>query len=570
MNTRSVRWLGILLLILGVFTPAHSQTSPPAKDQTPLVLHSSTQLVQMNVIALDSRRHPVTTLKASDFVLTDDGKPQRISVFFMDQSGKSAGPAPTLPPNVFTNRREYHPDAASSVTLILLDTINTAFEDQAFARSQIQKFLTRMRPNELVSIYVLGANLRMLHDFSNDAASLSRSLAEFRGELPNQIQSSASTLEPPANGNIDPTNGQGQRDRMSSIGTQAPTSWDVMQYDAMEGEYSFMVHRRANKTVESFGAIANYLARIPGRKNLIWISDGFPFALGFETLRISPTRSAQMPEVLWREIEHGTRALNNANLAIYPIDARGLLGLSMYSSSERLVDFTTGHLTQGMNEQDTMQELADLTGGRAFYNTNGLTEAIQEALDDSRVSYTLGFYPTHGNWVGRFHKVKIMTSRPGVRLRYRLGYLALPEVAPTAADLKANFEAAEYGPLDANGLSLTAEVTLAGNSMSIKVHVDPNGITLKPQGGLWQGSLEFLADQFDSSGHDERGKPSTMYMNLKQATFNRIEREGVSFTCPVDILPGTQRIRVVARDVLSGAIGSVTIQVKHTSTHPGK
>jgi hypothetical protein len=150
-----------------------------------------------------------------------------------------------------------------------------------------------------------------------------------------------------------------------------------------------------------------------------------------------------------------------------------------------------------------------------------------------------------------------------------MGYLALPDVSPSPDDLKANFEAAFFSPLDATGLSLTATTIAAGKSLKIDLHVDPIGITLKPQGGRWVGSLEIGAQKFGPTSHELKGKSSVMNLNLKQVTYESVEREGLSFTNQAEIPPGIDRIRVVVRDIPSGAIGSLSIPVKPAAAGTG-
>ncbi len=77
-----------------------------------------------------------------------------------------------------------------------------------------------------------------------------------------------------------------------------------------------------------------------------------------------------------------------------------------------------------------MNLLAERTGGRAFFNTNDIQGAIRRAIDDSRVTYVLGFNPDHGNWNGKFREIKIKVKRPDTNIRYRRGYFALADEAP--------------------------------------------------------------------------------------------------------------------------------------------
>ncbi|HEV2349239.1 MAG TPA: VWA domain-containing protein [Terriglobia bacterium] len=555
--------MGIWPFMLVAAARAFSQTSPPAKDQAPALLRATTHLVQVNVIALDHRGRPVADLKASDLILTDDGVPQKISVFSLEKSKPAAGQLSPLAANVFSNRWQDHPGAPTNVTLILLDAINTTFEDQAFARNQLQKFLKLVQPNDRVAIYVLGRNLRMLHNFSNDAASLLRSLTAYQGEIPTEYK----PPDPMVTSAI--YDSSGGRQPAGATAEPGPNTRREMANEGLEGEYDFLVLERVEKTIASLEAISNYLARLPGRKNLVWISGGFPFTLGIDAVRVRPGQPIQTPDILWDQIERGARALNNANLAIYPINARGLEGDPTYSAARRVIDLSSRSIAIGEDEINTMQDLADRTGGRAFYNTNGISYAIQRAVNDSRVSYALAYYPTHGKWDGKFHKIRLKTTRAGIHLRYRLGYFALPEPTPTGADLKADFEAAVLSPLDATGLTLTATVSPAQGSLSINLKVDPSGITLKHQGDRWLGSLEFASEQMTSDSQELKYQPSHLVIDLDQKAYGRIKREGVSLTIVAKVRPGTDRIRLVVRDVPSGAIGSLAIPLQQPAAPPG-
>jgi VWFA-related protein len=492
------------------------------------VLRSTTQLVQVNVIALDKEGRPVADLTANDFTLTDDGNAERISVFSVEKSGPASGQPRALPPNEFSNRWEDRQGAPASVTLILLDAVNTAWSDQAYARDQLLQFLKQMQPNDRIAIYSMGRSLRMLHDFSNDAASLSHSVAGYRGEVP-------AFLDLPV-----------------GSGAHMP-----------QQERQFFVLRRAEQTVATIEAIAGYLARFPGRKNLIWISSAFPISLGLYSLRSGPNAANAGPTDLSGEIERAARALNNANLAIYPVDARGLMTGSTFSANRRAIHRTSGGRGFGESEIATMQELADRTGGRAFYNTNGIADAVQRALDDARVSYVLAYYPTHGEWDGKFHKITVRVARPGIQLHYRLGYFALPLEAPKDADRKAALDAAALSSLDATSLGLTAYVAPAGRSLNIKLQVDSGTITLQPQGDRWVGNLEFLFVQIGSDGHILKGVSETLQMNLKQDKYDQVHRDGLSLNYPLEVLSGTERIRIVVRDSPSGAMGSLSIPVSN-------
>src|SRR5271168_3636311 len=156
---RLVRFLGVgvtAAVALASAWVAYAQTagspqSPPAdssKSTASVVLRSETRLVQLSVIAVDKRGHAVENLKKEDFVLLDNGKPQDIALFstdsavYPDSATATTNDANTaLPPNAFGNRLRHADEPPGSVTVILFDVLNTSVGDQAYARTQILKFL---------------------------------------------------------------------------------------------------------------------------------------------------------------------------------------------------------------------------------------------------------------------------------------------------------------------------------------------------------------------------------------------------------------------------------------------
>jgi VWFA-related protein len=134
------------------------------------------------------------------------------------------------------------------------------------------------------------------------------------------------------------------------------------------------------------------------------------------------------------EMERAARAVTAAGLAIYPVDARGLMAHPDFtanvsgSKNARSPQPGTSKALKNIHEtQDTMNIMAERTGGKAYYNTNDLKSAIRGAIEDAQVSYVLGYYPSHNTWDGKFHNLKVQVSRKGLNVRHRLGYFAFAE-----------------------------------------------------------------------------------------------------------------------------------------------
>ncbi len=530
-----------LILMCAASRIMPAQAPAPSAAQSPTILHASTHLVQVNVVALDEKAQPVLDLTAADFALTDEGEKEKISVFSLEKTGNVSPPAAPLPAGTFSNRWQDQADAPSSVTVVLLDAVNTSYADQAYARQNVADFLRGVHPQDRVAVYTLGRSLELLHDFTGDGVALANSVLAYKGEVP-------AFLDPP------PDNTAGRIVPRLAVSAMAQANTD--QQEGMT-----FLDRRAFLTLGAIEAIASYLARLPGRKNLIWVSDGFPFSLGYDSLRGS---GAKRPDAaIADEIDTLASALNNANLAIYPVNARGLATGAAFQASQSAVSRTDRENAEIQSEVDTMHEIAERTGGRAYYDTNDVSGALQQAVEDARATYVLGYYPEHVNWDGKFHRIKLTVKRPGVQLRYRLGYFAVPDEVPSPEERKARVDAAVWSPFDDAGVRLVAHAHYADAStpsaLEIEVVADSRDVILLPRGDRWTGELDVLMVQLSADRHNLSGTSKNYVLNLSAGTHDQLVKEGMLVKNKLDLLPGATEIRVVVHDTTSDAIGSVTI-----------
>jgi len=536
------------------------------------------RLIQVNVIVQDSKGNPISDLTRDDFLLLDEGQEQEIRIFSLESSHRFPVLREPLPPNTFSNRSGQHTGALTSATAILLDGINTAVLDQARAKEELIRFLEHLQPQDRVALYTLSDQLRVLHDFTDDAAPLLETLKHYKG------QPSAYRDEPKK----EPDTKRAQLDAWMRLGEQM----------ARHEEDLFWV-QRVERTAEALEAISNHLAGLPGRKNLIWVSAGFPITLGFEELseRADVFRewmdklasggdvtveSAQLEALdsfprmrhdFSRAIERVARALNHANLAIYPVDARGLRG--PFDTDPALMQpwarikggierprFQTVEKVWG--SIDTMEQLAERTGGRAFYNTNDIAKAVRSAIDDTRLTYVLGYYPSHNVWDGKFRGIKVQVKRPGLRVRHRRGYFALGDKPLDEKQTEVLLREAARSPMEASGLGLTARVEKTGDPASqmtlrVRLQIAPNDITLDLFEGFWIGRLEIMLVQRDAEGQELWSDFRVLNLRLPTASYERVERQGLILNRRVRIAAGANEVRFCVRDARSGALGSVHI-----------
>jgi VWFA-related protein len=222
--------------VAAVFTCLLPAAPAQAPSDQPVVLHSSTRLVQISVVVHDRKGQPVPDLKKEEFSLIEKGTPQNISVFSVDSTARRPTVAPTLPPHNFTNRIEDRPDIPSSVTVILLDSLTTKVEDQMYARARLVTFLQQLQPEDRVAIYSLGRSLRVLHDFTTDSSALLARLAKYRG--PN----------------------------LDIAWSESGEMVDAEMFGTSHVGADFYLTERAVNTLKALEAVAEHLAGLPGAR----------------------------------------------------------------------------------------------------------------------------------------------------------------------------------------------------------------------------------------------------------------------------------------------------------------
>lgn len=595
-----MKWGAVLLLSFLMTLSASDFSAQEKTSEGGSVLRVETRLVEISVVAQDSGGRAVTDLSRNDFTLYDNGKPVSIDEF----SAVSLQRAPeTLPPNTFSNRVGGTP----IITVVLLDGLNTTFQDQSWARSEVVQFLEKLRPEDRVAIFMLGEHIYVLQNFTSSPQLLLAALRNAKVRNPREVGGSAppqsnpdeadaasvNVMGSPVPSSVDPS-GQGSAAPSTpssgagasaasgaAAGAAAGSAGAAAAMAQMEAVMNqFQGHESAyfqvdsvKRTLDALIAIANYLAHFPGRKNLIWVSSSFPISIGFDTDRQPGDTRDQVhfSTDLESAYKHFRAALNNANMAIYPVDARGLV-----AGAPGTTNFNNLY-----SSQDTMKELANATGGQAFVNTNDIARAIRAAADDSLASYELGFYLHDIKWNGQEHTLKVKVSRPGVHLRYRQGYFATRETSKTPKNsdqVDNQFNQALYSPLDSPGLGLKVtleKVTHVSDTRRVLgtdkvvpyhrdrallgINVDAHDIKLLGGSNDTSVQLAFVLAQTGPDGKVLDAARYDMKMHVAATGLQRFKGEGLRVEKWVDLVQGATSLELVVRDPTSGDLGSVRV-----------
>jgi len=407
-----------LLLAASVLSWAAAASADPPVP----TLRADTRVVEIDVIVRDSHGKPVTDLSKQDFTVTDNGKPRLIDIFSINR-GEAApvrpaapsaniAPSKSLAPNVFSNRNPGPRELPAHSTVIVLDQANAFFEDAGYGRQSVIGLMAKVKPDERIALYVIARKrgLVVVQDYTTDHALLIRSLDKYipRGLMPR-----------PWDWDVDMQDLPGQ-----------PKPPDATK--PTPAEFEFTWHENSEDARLSLQALAEHLALVPGRKSVYMVTQGFPARL-----------MQGMGQFAW---DKTLSALNDANVAVNTVDSRGLMTCARCKPQDPM----NGTIT-------AMRQIAEATGGTAWFGRNDLDTAMADGMAAARVSYTLAFYLPDNERDNKFHALKVKADRPGAQLSYRQGYYAGDTDLPPDKTTK-ELEASLLNQVDANGVGITASV----------------------------------------------------------------------------------------------------------------
>jgi hypothetical protein len=217
-----------------------------------------------------------------------------------------------------------------------------------------------------------------------------------------------------------------------------------------------------------------------------------------------------------------------------------------------------------------MDTLAERTGGEAFYNDNDLGRAFRRAAEDSRVAYRLGYQPSHDEWNGKFREIRIAVTRPGVRLLHRRGYFAQPDEPTDDWYRSGVLGAAMWSPVDATRVGLTVRpFPAAPDTLDLEIRIDAGDVSLQPVGDGWQGRLDVWLVQLGPGDALLDTVSHVAGLSLDRPTFEQVRQSGeLRLTERLKRDRKAVLVRVLVRDVASGALGSVSVPLDQAGPRP--
>jgi VWFA-related protein len=528
----------LALLPFGAFALL-AQTPGNAPLTTP-TFKSTTRIVLVDVVATDRNGKPVHDLKAGDFTVLDEGKPQGIVAFEEQRSDASPSPpiALNLPVNVYSNYVSRSQPGA--LTVLLFDSLNTDRLDLPNARNKVLNFLKNLPPGERVALYALGSQLRMVQSFTQDSDQL---IAAAR------LLSTHSHLSYSNMKEFSATIGELRESPVSK------TPAFVHIVELLGEEYEGKLEWRTQYTLDAFTHLARALAGVPGRKNLIWISSGFPF----DVFSNGP------------DLQKISELLAASRIAVYPVDVRGVAALdsdALTRDSEIFRQTQSYETLSGRGQEndgivETMQKIAEITGGRAHVNNNDLEGAIADSMQTGSNYYSLAYRPATAGWNGRFHRIAVEISRPNVKLLYRSGYYATPYTF-SSRDNPGRALAMAMQPSVPVSTQLIMKARVAppktmDAATRVDVVIDIHDLALTEEKEQKIPDVQFVAVAWEANGKQSASFSETFHTALTPVQLEAPLGTGLQLHQEMLLKPGSYQLRLGAMDRLSGRIGTLDV-----------
>jgi VWFA-related protein len=548
---------------VGAQNPVPSgSTSEQKSIQT--TFKSQATLVEVPAVVTDKDGKHIHGLNKSDFRVLENGKEQKIAFFEEVTASNSRLPLTNNPADTFTNltvnTAERH-----AVTVVLLDEINTPYLDQVYGREQLIKYLAEnLNSHQTIALMLLGRKgVTRVSNFTDDPSSVINALKKIRSELPAGQGPSidgpelASIRSGAGSGPVQFRSPQSESERLLREFLVAGNGLDAR----------FGRERPIEDTMQAFLSIAWSLSGVPGRKSLIWATGSFPFYLDSPSFRPPDPRLAAL-------YERAMEALNDAQISVYPVDVRGLVGYAGPSEAANTnwvrrpgmggPAFAAASMAQSERQYSTianMETFASMTGGHAFFNRNDLTTGFRQAAEDSASYYVLGYYLNSQNTKPGWRKLRVKLEGRHSEVRAREGFFVGTSTMDAESAHQADVNFALTSPFESTGIPMmvrwnSATASTEKGAKSEFAIVVPAGSVVKESDDN-RFDLEFVWEA-DRDGAPAWRDGKTMKGSTDSQSLARIRREGVIYKNFLQLTPGEYKIHFVVRNNLNGRIGSVT------------
>jgi VWFA-related protein len=505
-------------------------------------LNLNANIVLTNVVVRDKKTGAVVKgLKASDFTIYEDKKPQKIISFdyqnvdeaaVLAEKSTVAGKASIadLLERNFAARPEELKD--HRLIVIFFDLSSMQDEDIDRAVDAAEHYVkTQMQPADLVALVSMSTGLTMDQDFTSNKDALLRGLAKYNGADETGF-----------------TNG--------TTGSTSGTADDTSAFAADDTEYNSL---NTDRELLAIRTIAKSLERVEQRKSMLYFSGGL-------------TRNGIENEASLRA---ATNEAAKANMAIYSVDSRGLQALppvgdastgSLRGNSTYSGAAATAQFTSNFNSQETLDSLSMDTGGKAFFDSNDFAPAFQQIQHDTEAYYLLGFRSTNQRKDGSYRHLTVKVDREDVKLEFRPGYYAAADFQhQKTEDREEALTEQMRSDLPATDVAvyLQALYFMENRNMyfiPVSLIVPGSQIPFVKGGDRDKATLDIMGQVKDAQGLVVGNVRQTVKLAVDAA--QQVQRKNIQYSTGFTLAPGKYHLKFLVRENQTGNMGSFETDIQ--------
>jgi VWFA-related protein len=547
-----IRAIALILSLALAFAQTPAQAPPDT------VIRINVNLVQVDATVTDSQGKPVKDLKAEDFQILQDGKPQVITNFtYVNIAPGTPDAAPKARVSVANGSVPAPPPPPTRVNLakvrrtiaLVVDDLGLSFTSTAYVRSALKKFVDQeMQPGDLVAIIRTGAGIGALQQFTADKRQLYAAI---------------------------------DRVKFNAIGRVGISSFEPLGSD--NGDAAMNQERSSIMSAGTLGAIryvVDGLRELTGRKSVLLFS---------ENLKLF--NADGMDQRVMDEVRRLTDAANRASVVIYSIDPRGLQYTGPTAAdntsgmtAQQISEVSSNRSQEIFNSQDGMVLLANQTGGLFLHNTNDIAGAVHKVMQDSEGYYLIGYHPEASTFDARtgqpkFHRVQVRVKRAGLHVRSRNGFFGTSdrEATPIPRTPQQQILHALTSPFNSGSIhvrltGLFSYAAKTGSYLNSMLYIDAKDLKFEEEPDDWHKAvLEIVAVTFGDNGQAIDSTGRTYTMRIKGEAYQAALNSGFVYTMHhVVKKPGAYQMRVALRDDGSQQLGSASQFVEVPDVHKGR
>ncbi len=564
----SIRSMIPLAFAFGLAIVAPGRSQDESEEPGRLFFEAlNVNVVNVEVFVTDREGQPVTGLKASDFKLLEDGHPVEITNFY---AVDGRGPTLSTGERAVALLDEPEGVTASDVTtavpedqrlylILYFDNVYLKVFSRERAVRAVRRFLAeRLKADDRVMVVTFDRTLHVRQPFTRDLNAVYDALDELEELTGFAVQAEA------------------ERRRVIKLLDSAKSFRDAEPFVDF---YAKEVFNNLNRSIEGLKDLVGPLAGLPGRKAMLHVSDGVPMEAGADLfylldLRFGDSSAGRMLAKRYSARTRFRELISSANanrVTFYTLEAAGLRSHSSLSAEFRS-DATGGSMidvdfTRDFNYQETLQVMAEDTGGLASMNTNNLAGALERMGRDFSNYYSLGYSPGHTG-DGRRHSIEVRVKGKGLQVRHRTSYRDKTfEARLTEGVLAALRFGGGTNPLEVRLDFAPLQPQDDGNYLlPIQVSVPFRRVTLVPKEGVHLGRLRLVLAVIDEEGATSPLEGVPLPLEIPDHAVEQVLRQDVSYTAALLMRPGVHYVAVGVRDDLSGETAIVRQAVRVGNT----